>query len=309
MLNSARLLVLLEIARRGTIVAAAQALHLSPSAVSHQLARLEQELGVALVERAPQSLRLTAAGARLAEHAQAIADLMAVARDDLRAHAEAAAGLLRVGFFVSAGLDLLPRALSGFAARYPRVELELVTGQPHELVPDLEAGRLDAAVVFEHPLDPWCREAAVRVRMFFAEPQLVVLPPRHRLGRRPVVRLAELADESWIGTHGGGIGEPVLERACAAEGFRPRVRCRSDHYQVTVNLARAGMGVALIPALGLADDTDGVHVCRLDHPRLHRRIGVATRATNRNPVLHAFLAELDAAAAETGSLLERRWAG
>ncbi|MGW3076623.1 MULTISPECIES: LysR family transcriptional regulator [unclassified Kitasatospora] len=307
MLNSARLHVLLEIARRGTIVAAAQALHLSPSAISHQLARLEQELGVALVERAPQSLRLTPAGVRLAEHAQAIADLMAVAQDDLRAHAEAAAGVLRIGFFASAGLDLLPRALAAFAAGHPQVELELIMGQPHELVPDLEAGRLDAAVVFEHPLDPWCRQAAVDVRMYFEEPQLVVVPLRHRLGRRSVVRLAELEGESWIGTHGGSTGEPVLERACAAEGFRPRVRCRSDHYQVTINLARAGMGVALIPALGLADSA-GVHVCRLDHPQLHRRIGVATRATNRNPVLRDFLAELGAAAGEIRSLLDMRWA-
>ncbi|MBO1414234.1 LysR family transcriptional regulator [Streptomyces sp. FH025] len=307
MLNSARLHVLLEIARRGTIVAAAQALHLSPSAISHQLARLEQELGVALVERAPQSLRLTAAGVRLAEHAQAIADLMAVARDDLREHSEGAAGVLRIGFFASAGLDLLPRALAAFSAGHPQVELELIMGQPHELLPDLEAGRLDVAVVFEHPLDPWCRQAVVDVRMFFEEPQLVVVPLRHRLGRRSVVRLAELEGESWIGTHGGSTGEPVLERACAAEGFRPRVRCRSDHYQVTINLARAGMGVALIPALGLADSA-GVHVCRLDHPQLHRRIGVATRATNRNPALRAFLAELASAAGEIRSLLDMRWA-
>ncbi|AXI76356.1 LysR family transcriptional regulator [Peterkaempfera bronchialis] len=306
MLNSARLLVLLEIARRGTIVAAAQALHLSPSAISHQLARLEQELGVPLVERAPQSLRLTAAGVRLAEHAQAIADLMAVAQDDLRAHSEGESGVLRLGFFASSGLDLLPRALASFAAQRPQVELELILGQPHELVPDLEAGRLDAAVVFEHPLDPWCRQAAVEVRMFFDEPQLVVVPLRHRLGRRSVVRLAELEGESWIGTHGGSTGEPVLERACAAEGFRPRVRCRSDHYQVTINLARAGMGVALVPALGLGD-TAGVHVCRLDHPQLHRRIGVATRATNRNPVLQAFLSELRSAAGEIRSLLGMQW--
>lgn len=307
MLNSARLHVLLEIARRGTIVAAAQALHLSPSAISHQLARLEQELGVALVERAPQSLRLTAAGQRLAEHAQAIADLMAVAQDDLRGHSAGEAGLLRLGFFASSGLELLPRALSVFAAQRPLVELELILGQPHELLPDLEAGRLDAAVVFEHPLDPWCRQAAVDVDMFFDEPQLVVVPLRHRLGQRTTVRLGQLEGETWIGTRGAATGEPVLERACAAEGFLPRVRCRSDHYQVTINLARAGMGIALVPALGIGD-TSGVHVCRLDHPQLHRRIGVATRATNRNPLLQAFLTDLRAAADEVGSLLESQWA-
>ncbi|GLF99882.1 LysR family transcriptional regulator [Streptomyces yaizuensis] len=307
MLNSGRLLVLLEIARRGTIVAAAGALHLSPSAVSHQLARLEQEIGVALVERGPRSLRLTDAGRRLAEHAQAIADLMAVARDDLREHSAGEAGVLRLGFFASAGLELLPRALSAFAAARPHVELELILGQPHDLVPDLEAGRLDAVVVFEHPLDPWCRQASVDVEMFFDEPQLIVVPLRHRLGRRSVVRLAELEGESWIGTRGGHTGEPVLERACASEGFLPRVRCRSDHYQVTINLARAGMGIALVPALGLGD-TAGVHVLRLDHPRLHRRIGVATRRTNENPLLRAFLADLRSAAGEVGALLGAQWA-
>ncbi|MFI1865402.1 LysR family transcriptional regulator [Streptomyces jumonjinensis] len=306
MLNSARLLVLLEIARGGSIVAAAQALHLSPSAVSHQLARLEQEMGVALVERAPQSLRLTPAGRRLAEHSQAIADLMAVARDDLRGHSAGEAGVLRLGFFASSGLELLPRALSAFAASRPHAELELILGQPHELLPDLEAGRLDAAVVFEHPLDPWRRRPAVEVELFFDEPQLIVVPLRHRLGRSSVVRLAALEGESWIGTRGGDTGEPVLERACATEGFLPRVRCRSDHYQVTIALARAGMGIALVPALGLGD-TAGVHVCRLDHPRLHRRIGVATRATNRNPLLRAFLTELRSAAGEVRSLLAAQW--
>ncbi|MEW1552078.1 LysR family transcriptional regulator [Streptomyces tsukubensis] len=306
MLNSGRLLVLLEIARRGTIVAAAEALHLSPSAVSHQLAKLEQEVGVALVERAPQSLRLTAAGRRLAEHAQAVADLMAVAQDDLRGHSIGEAGVLRVGFFASAGLDLLPRALAAFAGGRPHAELELILGQPHELVPDLEAGRLDAVVVFEHPLDPWCRQAPVDVEMFFDEPQLIVVPLRHRLGRRSVVRLAALEGESWIGTRGGRSGEPVLERACAVEGFLPRVRCRSDHYQVTINLARAGMGIALVPALGLGD-TAGVHVLRLDHPQLHRRIGVATRRTNENPLLRAFLTDLRSAAEEVGALLGAQW--
>lgn len=233
MLNSARLLVLLEIARTGTIVAAAQALHLSPSAISHQLARLEQELGVALVERQPQSLRLTAAGVRLAEHAQAVADLMAVARDDLRAHSEGEAGVLRLGFFASSGLELLPRALSAFSANRPQVELELILGQPHELVPDLEAGRLDAAVVFEHPLDPWCRQATVDVEMFFDEPQLVVLPLRHRLGRHAVVRLAALegragsvrtaatpANRFWSGRARQRVSGP----GCAAAAITTRSR-------------------------------------------------------------------------------------
>jgi DNA-binding transcriptional LysR family regulator len=298
MLSTNRLRILLEVFRAGSIAGAARTLRMSPSAVSHQLSKLEEEAGVGLVERGAQSLRLTTAGQRLALRAQEVLDLLETAEKDLLAQARADAGQLRIGFFASAGYRLLPLALSRFAARYPGIELDLQEGQPHELMPGLERGDIDLLVVFEHPLDPWQPPEGVEVTHLFDEPQLLVVPAGHPMGRRGQVRLAELADEPWITTF--GTGSPVLsvlERASALEGFTPRIRCRSDHYEVTLGLVRAGFGVALVPSLGVHGAT-GVELCRVAGHRLYRRIGVALRPTNPNPALRSFTAYLGSASAQ-----------
>jgi DNA-binding transcriptional LysR family regulator len=271
MLSTNRLRILLEVFRAGSIAGAARTLRLSPSAVSHQLSKLEEEAGVGLVERGAQSLRLTTAGRRLAMRAQEVLDLLETAEKDLLAQARADAGQLRIGFFASAA---------------------------HQLLPGLERGDIDLLVVFEHPLDPWQPPEGVEVTHLFDEPQLLVVAAGHPVGRREQVRLAELADEPWITTF--GTGSPVLsvlERASALEGFTPRIRCRSDHYEVTLGLVRAGFGVALVPSLGVHGAT-GVELCRVAGHRLYRRIGVALRPTNPNPALRSFTAYLGSASAQ-----------
>ncbi|NUP03947.1 MAG: LysR family transcriptional regulator [Nonomuraea sp.] len=303
MLSSNRLRVLLEVFRTGSIAGAARVLKLSPSAVSHQLSRLEEEAGVGLVERNAQSLRLTEAGRRLAIRAQEVVDIIEAAEKDLLAQARVDAGELRIGFFASAGYRLLPLALSRFASRYPKVALDLVEGQPYELLPDLERGALDVLVVFEHALDPWQCPEGVEVVHLFDEPQLLVLPTGHAAAQRPKVRLADLADEPWITTFGAEHPVSILERAGTLEGFSPRIRCRSDHYEVTIGLVRAGLGVALVPSLGLQGAT-GLHMCRLATPNLFRRIGVARRPTNPNPAARSFLAYLRTASAQLRNSLE-----
>lgn len=303
MINSSRLQVHLEIARLGSIAAAAAELDLSPSAVSHQLAALEREVGVALVERGPHSLSLTPAGVRLADYAQQVSDLMSAAQDELSAHGRTAVGVLRCGFFATAGTDLLPRALSAFSGSRPGVEVDLVLGQPHELLPLLERRDLDLVVVFEHPLDPWQQPAACESAPLMREPQRVALPPHHPLVGRPTLRLQDLARDPWITTRGTDTATSVLERAATITGFRPRVRCRSDHYEVTLALVRAGIGVALVPTLALRD-TSGLAVRPLDHPDLHREIGVATRRNNPNPVVRAFTDCLRTAAGELSREIE-----
>ncbi len=289
--------MLLEVFRTGSIAGAARSLRLSPSAVSHQLSRLEEEAGIGLVERDAHSLRLTGAGRRLATRAQEVLDIIEAAEKDLLAQARADAGQLSIGFFASAGYRLLPLALSTFSARHPGVELDLVLGQPHELLPDLERGALDVLVVFEHALDPWKAPDGVEVIHLFDEPQLLVVPVGHPAGQRPKVRLADLAGEPWITTYGTDTPVSVLERASALEGFSPTIRCRSDHYEVTLGLVRAGLGVALVPSLG-AQGAAGIQMCRVEGPKLYRRIGAAVRPTNPNPALRSFIAYLRDASAQ-----------
>jgi molybdate transport repressor ModE-like protein len=302
MLNTHRLRILAEVHRTGSIAGAARDLRLSPSAVSHQLAQLEKEAGVSLVERGAQSLRLTSAGRRLSLRGQEVLSLLDAAEKDLLAQSRADSGQLRIGFFASAGYRLLPQALARFANRYQSVDVDLVEGQPHELADEVRRGELDLLVVFEHALDPWQPPEGVAVRHFFRDPHLLVLPTGHPAGRRGVVRLEELAGEQWITSF--GTGSPVLsvlERACALEGVTPHIRCRSDHYEVILGLVRAGMGIALVPSLGINDLT-GLETRRVAGPRLYRRIGVATRPGNPNPALTSFIAYLGSAAANLRSV-------
>ena len=305
MINSARLQVLLEIARLGTIAEAARGLDLSPSAVSHQLAALERELGVALVERGPRSLALTSAGERLADYSQQIADLMSAAEDELSAHGRAALGVLRCGFFATSGTELLPRALSDFTTTRPGVEVDLVLGQPQDLLPGLERRDLDLVVVFDHPLAPLDGMSAFDVHPILRDEQRVVVPESHPLAARPNLSLRDLSRDSWITTRGTDSATSVLERAATLAGFQPRVRCRSDHYEVTLALVRAGIGIALVPTLALRE-TEGLVVRPVDRDDLCREIGVALRRNNPNPVVHAFLDCLRDAASELAPVIDQR---
>lgn len=294
-----------QIAAHGSIAGAAEALHLTPSAVSHQLSRFEKELGVALVERGPRSLRLTDAGRRMAEYAESISDLMRAAREDVTAHATGHAGRLRIGFFSSGGLKLVPVALSQFLTTHPQVELGLFPGQTHELLPALERADLDVAVVFDHSMMHYPVPEDLDVTPLLADPLLLALPHGHPRAGRATVALGELADAHWIATHGIPPTPSVLEKLCRTAGFVPEIRCRTDHYDVILGLVRAGLGVALVPALGLPP-TPGVALSRIEGVSVHRRVAMVTRPGNPNPLVPLFARALVHTAAAMRPELEGR---
>ena len=298
MLSSARLAVIAQVAVHGSIAGAAEALHLTPSAVSHQLSRFEKELGVALVERGPRSLRLTDAGRRMAEYAGSIADLMRAAQDDVTAHARGRAGRLRIGFFSSGGLRLVPAALSRFVAAHPAAELGLFPGQTHELLPLLEQGELDVAVIFDHSMMPFPVPDDVDATPLLSDPQYLALPAGHPKASRSSIALGELVDAPWIATHGIPPTPSILEKLCRAAGFVPEIRSRTDHYDVILGLVRAGLGVALVPALGLPTTLEsGVALARIEGMEVCRRVSMVTRPGNPNPLVPEFAGALQAVAA------------
>src|ERR1700736_3680564 len=150
MLNVGRLRVLKEVAYRGSLSGAAEALSYSQSAVSQQISALEAETGMALLERHPRGVSLTAAGQTLVGHAEGI-----LARLDGAEAAVAAIAGLRGGgprlrpLPPAAGAPWMPPAIARFRASYPGVELTLEEGEPEEIVPRLRAGELDLALLFD----------------------------------------------------------------------------------------------------------------------------------------------------------------
>src|SRR5271170_2650728 len=183
MLNVARLKILTEVAYRGSLSAAADALSYSQSAVSQQIAALESEAGMALLERHPRGVSLTAAGQTLVGHAEGILARLDVAEASLSAIAGLRGGRLRVASFPTAGATLIPLAIATFRASYPDVELTLAEGEPEALVARLRAGELDLALLFEFAGETLASDEVTRTELL-EDPMYLALPRSHRLARK-----------------------------------------------------------------------------------------------------------------------------
>src|SRR6266576_2421305 len=200
MLNVQRLRAFREVLARGSFSAAADALDYTQSAISQAVSTLEAEVGATLIERDRKGLRPTAAGAALAEHADAILARLETAEEDLAAIAGVRAGRLRMASFPTAGATLMPIAIATFRAAHPDVELSLAEGEPEEIAPRLRAGELDLALLFEFRGVSEKLGSKHRRVDLLEDPMYLALPNGHRLVDEPRVRLEDLSAESWVQT-------------------------------------------------------------------------------------------------------------
>lgn len=260
MLDVRRMRILREVAECGSIAAAARSLSFTPSAVSQQIATLEREAGVPLVERGPRSLRLTEAGRVLVEHTDAILVRLSAAEDDIQAIAGLRVGTLRLASFPTAYATLMPRAIGEFRARFPGIELALTEADPLASMARLTAGELDLALLYEYDFVPLTPAPGLELVPLFGEPMRALLPEGHAAARRPSVRLDALAEESWITSTARSSCHEFVARACRAAGFEARIGFESDDHQVWQGLVAAGVGVALAPDLALTVVLPGVAV-------------------------------------------------
>jgi DNA-binding transcriptional LysR family regulator len=298
MLNVSRLRVLREVAQRGSFSAAAEALSYTQSAVSQQIATLEAETGMTLLERGPRGVRLTGAGRTLVEHAEGILARLEAAEEELAALAGLRGGQLRMASFPTAGATLMPVAIAAFRASYPEVELTLAEGEPEEIGPRLRAGEFDLALLFEFGE---AEENLQRVELL-EDPMYLALPRGHPLADKRALRLEELHGQAWVQTSRSSPCARHVVRCCHAAGFEPNVAFESDDYQTVQGLVGAGVGVALIPELALSVVREDI-VVRALSPQppvrsviaaLPGRVGASTRLT---PASTAMLRILEEAAA------------
>src|SRR5512132_2888394 len=222
MLDVRRMRVLSAVAEHGSIAAAAQALAFTPSAVSQQIATLEREAGVALVERGPRSVRLTEAGRALVEHTDGIVASLAAAEAEIQAIAGLRGGMLRLSSFPTAYATIMPQAIGEFRRRFPQVELSLTEHDPLASLARVKSGELDLALMYEYDFVPFPADDSVEQTHLMDDPIRVVLPQGHRAARRRAVRLDELADESWITSTARSSCHEFVSRACRAAGFEPQ---------------------------------------------------------------------------------------
>ena len=250
MLDVKRLRVLHEVARQGSFSAAADALSYTQSAISQQIAALERETGTTLVDRGARGIRLTDAGEALVRHADAILTRITDAEAELEAIAGLRGGRVRLASFATAGSTFVPHAIATFHEQHPEVEILLKESDPEESVPALKGGQLDIAILFE-PHGAGDLTDLEQVHLL-EDPMSVVLPEDHPLAAKAKVRLKDLSEESWVQTTSSCPCGVIVADQCRVAGFEPRVAFESDDYLTVQGLVAAGVGVALIPSLGLA---------------------------------------------------------
>ena len=270
--------VLREVALRGSFSAAADALAYTQPAVSQQIARLEKQVGVKLIEREPRGIRLTPAGEVLVRHTERILAQLAAADEELQEVATQARGRLRIGSFATAAGTIVPRAVASFRKLRPAIEVDISLLEPDQSVPAVRRGDIEIAITEEGGFDGDIDTRGLEVEHLLDDHMWVSLPADHPLATRHAVELADLRDEDWMFAclSGTCADSNVVLRACQDAGFQPRIAYQSDDYFAIQGLVASGMGVALIPGLGLASTREDVAVRPVKGRPPHRRIAAVT---------------------------------
>jgi DNA-binding transcriptional LysR family regulator len=283
--------VLREVIWRGSFSAAAEALHLSQSAVSQQIAVIEREVGMPLLERTSEGPKLTPAGEALMDHGDAVIARLEEAERELAQIAGLEGGRLRLASFPTASATLMTRALSLFRQRFPNIELEFQEDEPEDSFPSLKRGEFDLAVVFDYPMFPLEFGRDVESELIYEEPMRVALPPGHPLAAAKSVRIEDLADEEWLcGALPSSCRMQVLQLGRDA-GYEPKISFQSEDYEVIKGFVAAGLGVTVLPEL--AGGHPGIELRDVRGARPIRRIWAVTRESeSRSPAAEQMLAIL-----------------
>jgi DNA-binding transcriptional LysR family regulator len=281
MLDVRKLRLLRELARCGTITAVAEALSYTPSAVSQQLAALEREAGLPLLQRSGRRVTLTPAGAALAGQTEAILALL-----------EQAAGA-----FPTAVRTILPAALVALGRDHPGLELMVTELDPADVPDALRSGALDVALTHEYDYVPTAPDPALATEPLLEEAiYLASRPPAPEAGAGDAIRRHR--DAPWIMASPGTLCHAMAVRACQAAGFAPRIRHHADDFGTVLALVAAGQGVALVPQLGAIGPPADVTLTPLP---ARRRTRIAYRnGTRHQPPVSACIAAIRAAVDNLG---------
>ncbi|MFE1754371.1 LysR family transcriptional regulator [Streptomyces anandii] len=300
MLNLERLRTLDALARHGSVSGAAEGLHVTTSAVSQQMAKLEREAGQRLLTKNGRGVRLTDAGRLLAEHAARILSQVALAQSDLEAQRGEVVGELRLGAFPTAARGLFPAALSRLRSRHPGLRAATSEMEPASALRAVLRGDVDVAVVLDWynkrlPVPGGLSRAAL-----LDDPADVALPAGHPLADRDEVDLEEFADDDWITWGDAEFCHEWLLDTLRSKGVEPRIAHRAEEHATQLALVAAGLGVCVAPRLGRGPLPEGVRTVPV-RQAVRRHVYAVWRAdADRRPSIRAAADALRAAGEELG---------
>jgi DNA-binding transcriptional LysR family regulator len=321
MLDVRRLRLLVELSRRGTLAAVAEALSYSPSSVSQQLSLLEREAGVPLLVQVGRRVQLTPQALVLVEHGKAVLDRLEEAEAEVARSLTAVGGTVRIAVFQSAAHAVVPQALTLLAAEHPALRVEVTEREPEAGLFEVAARDFDLVVAEQYPGSTRPRHPELD-RMPLASDAIRLALPPHPAGRRPDrsaaehasdasdragVRsssgseaLAATAESPWVMEPVGTASREWAEQLCRAAGFEPDVRFETADLMAHIRLIRSGNAVGLLPDLVWAGEDPSVLLADLPGDPHREVFSSARHAAAGRPAVVAVRDALARAAAVTG---------
>ncbi|WP_136609168.1 LysR family transcriptional regulator [Sinomonas albida] len=245
-----RLHLLREVARAGSLTSAAATLTFTTSAVSQQIAKLEHEVGVALIERHPRGVVLTDAGHALLRYADDIDRTIEAARAEMGEFAGLRRGQLRMGTFPTVGASLMPDVVLAFRARHPEVAVTVISARRAGLLERLRRRDIELTLLWDYPWERIENDDLTLIPLM-NDPTVLLVPHDHPIAGRRSARIEALKDQEWIVRDEHPVAD-VLRRVCRDAGFEPRIAFAANDYQETQGMVAAGIGIALAPRLALS---------------------------------------------------------
>jgi len=257
---------------------AAEACHVSQPTLSTQIKKLEEELGVALVERAPRHVMLTAAGRDIAVRARRVLAEVDQMRETARRTSDPEAGSVRLGLFPTLGPYLLPHVVPRIRARFPRLELLLVEEKTEAILHRLRDGKLDAAVLALPLHEDW-----LETEFLFEEPFLLAVPEGHPLATHRNLQLSDLGDQHLLLLEEGHCLRDQALEVCHLAGAGEKEGFRATSLETLRQMVAAGVGVTLLPMLAVkppVSPSENIRLLAFKDPPPARRMAMVWRKTS-----------------------------
>jgi LysR family hydrogen peroxide-inducible transcriptional activator len=268
---------------------AAEASFVSQPTLSTQIKKLEDELGVALVERTPRKVLLTEVGREIAQRAREVLNEVDQIRSIARRTLDPESGTVRLGIFPTLGPYLLPHVVPRIRERFPRLELLLVEEKTEVLLRQLREGRLDAAILALPVHDD-----QLHAEFLFEEPFLLAVPEQHELAQRKALKLDDIADQSLLLLEDGHCLRDQALEVCHRAGASEKSGFRATSLETLRQMVAANVGMTLLPTLAVKPPvarSENIHLLQFRGDAPSRRIAMLWR---KSSALAPFLKKLSA---------------
>ncbi|QRZ60960.1 LysR family transcriptional regulator [Rothia sp. ZJ932] len=272
-----RLNMLLEVHERGTLAAAAQTLHLTPSAISQQLSALEKEVGTPLLTHVRRRYQLTEAGRILIEGTRSVLSELDTMKTRIERLTGEPSGTVRIAIFQSAALAVLPKALEYLAQHAPQVALHAVQIEPEIGLTMTKSREFDITIAEAYPHHFIPEMSELSYDLLTHDPLHLMVPTSSA-----VEHVADTHALPWVLERPGNTSREWAINRCRSFGFDPTIRYEIDDVITHVHLVKAGLAAAMVPhfIVQAIDSLDGVRL--IDHEEQSRKIFVVTRTESRD---------------------------